>query len=163
MVPYLDGCLQLCLLACVCDGCAGGWGGRLFSESPTQAARGPHSWPLSRWDRMLKVSAPLCVWNNSEASAQAFVCVQDKFPLLLLSNGSSQSLVPDSTQLFSLLSPELSLYQHLIPRYSCTCQPHSDLRLCAWAPPPRLHTHLLQVSTQVSAILRDLTWSFCWK
>ena len=52
---------------------------------------------------MLKVSAPLCVWNNSEASAQAFVCIQDKFPLLLLSNGSSQSLVPDSTQLFSLL------------------------------------------------------------
>lgn len=49
MVPHPGGCLQLCLMACVCDGCAGGWGGRLFSESPTQTPRGPHSWPLSRY------------------------------------------------------------------------------------------------------------------
>lgn len=29
---------------CLWCGCAGGWGG-VYSESPTQTARGPHSWP----------------------------------------------------------------------------------------------------------------------
>ena len=49
-----------------------------------------------------------CVWNNSEASALAFVCIQDKFPLLYCLMGAVRvwSLTPLS---FSLSSPLNSL------------------------------------------------------
>ena len=73
------------------------------------------------WDIMLKVSAPLCVWNNSEASALVFVCIQDKFPLLCCLMGAVRvwSLTPLSFSLFSLLNslsipaPYSSLFLHM--------------------------------------------------
>ena len=72
------------------------------------------------WDMMLKVSAPFCVWNNSEASALAFVCIQDKFPLLYCLMGAVRvwSLTPlsfslSSPRTLSVPAPYSSLFLHM--------------------------------------------------
>lgn len=71
MFPYLDGSLQLCLLACVCDGCTGCW--EPCSEGMWALLRA--TFQVCVQCRKLKVSAALCVWSSSEASALASVCI----------------------------------------------------------------------------------------